>query len=229
MSVVLVVAAMVFAQVDPSASPPSSAPYPSSPSSSEAYPAPGPADASSQAAPQPLPAPEPEPEPPLGKWGLILDAGLPDGFSVSALFRPAHFFRLSAGGAYNIIGYGVRGGVSLVPFNAVVTPSLNLDAGYFFEADATAVIQRVLPQIDLAPVGDIPRHVSYQYATASLGLELGSPQKVVFFLRVGISYLQSTIKGFEAILRTFDPTVEAKDPTLRATIPALKLGIILYF
>ena len=224
MSVVLVVAAVVIAQVAPAASqspqtPPASM-APASPGAPEANP-PAPADNP--------PPPSEEPQGELPHWGLLLDAGLPDGFSLSAIYRPAHWFRASAGAAYNIVGYGVRGGVSFIPFESVVTPSLNLDGGHFFDADATEVLRRALPDVDLSAAGDIPRHVSYQYATASLGLEVGSPRRVVFYLRLGLSYMQSTIQGFEAILRTFDPTVEAKNPTLRATVPAAKLGIVLYF
>lgn len=193
---------------------------------------PGPsAGAPAEEAPTPAPPLPVASAPPadIPHWGILLEAGLPDGLTLSAVYRPFSWIRASAGAGYNMLGYGIRGGVSLVPFDFVLAPSLSLDAGQFFEADATPLLQQVLPGVDLSAAGDIPKHVSYQFGTASLGLEVGSPRHFSIFLRVGLSYIQSTFKGFEALLRTVDPDVEAQDPVLRATIPSAKLGLVTYF
>ena len=185
--------------------------------------------------PAPPSRPPPSAPPPgLPNFGLLLEAGFPDGLSLSAVYRPFTWIRASAGAAYNLSGFGVRGGLALIPLDFFLAPSLSVDVGQFFEFDTTTILALVLPQVDLGEVGGLIKHVSYRYGTASLGLELGSPRHFVIFLRVGVSYVEGTLGGFEAFMKDVvgpeeAPNLEAKDLLLRATLPAARLGIIAYF
>ena len=156
---------------------------------------------------------------PSTRWlGVTVDAGVPDGMAASVALRPWHWLRLQAGGLHNTISPGLRGGVSLVPFYFWITPSLTLEAGHYFDGDATWIARRLTPNRNLDPLF---RNVGYDFGNAHLGLELGSPRSVSFFLRAGISYAKMT--GIN------DPTIQAGDVPLSGVIPSAKLGLLIYF
>ena len=67
-------------------------------------------------------------------WGLMLDAGAPDGFNASIVARPFSFLRMQLGGGSNLVSKGVRAGLALVPFGA--GPSLTIEGGHYFDGDA---------------------------------------------------------------------------------------------
>ena len=54
---------------------------------------------------------------------------LPGGAGATLLYRPWWWLRFNGGLAYDVVGFGYRGGVSLAPGHGVVTPTLNFDAG----------------------------------------------------------------------------------------------------
>src|SRR5262249_59335036 len=64
-------------------------------------------------------APEPveNSSPPYHRFGLMVDAGLPDGIGVSAAFRPTYWLRLQLGVLENTASPGGRAGVTLMPFH----------------------------------------------------------------------------------------------------------------
>lgn len=165
------------------------------------------------------------------KFGVSLDAGVPDGIGLSGVYRPFYWLRANAGLAYNGFGYGVRGGFSLAPFYFPITPVLSADVGHFFEANVTTLVQKATPDTDLSQAGDALKHVGYDYASAQVGFEVGSPRRFTFSLRVGYSYLQTTLTGFEAALQSAsgDSTIEAKPVKVKVTFPSAKLGFTLYF
>jgi len=235
---VLLVAAALWACVAPAAA--AEQPLAQAQDPAGTSPAPAPADAAAPAA-APLPADAPraeappaaapavDPEAPL-HFGLMADVGLPDGAGLSAVYRPLSWLRVNAGLTYNLLGFGVRGGVSLIPFYFFITPSLNLEVGHYFESNATGILQQVLPQVDLSQGGDALRRVTYDYGNAQVGLEIGSARRFIFFLRGGISYLQSNVTGFEQALQNAsgDATLTAQPLKVRATFPSVKLGFLLY-
>src|SRR3954463_416251 len=83
------------------------------------------------------PVVEPPAEAPGDKLGLglMLDGGAPDGVGISAVVRPGRWLRINAGLTTNTLSLGVRGGISLIPLTAFVTPSINLDLGHYFDAN----------------------------------------------------------------------------------------------
>jgi hypothetical protein len=234
---VVLVAAALWASLAPAvaraqvaqATPPADAPVQEAPSTPAVPtpPAPGPA-AEASATPAP-PTATATPEADYLKFGMGLDAGIPDGAGLSGIYRPFTWLRANAGINWNYIGYGVHGGVSLVPFYFPITPSLNLEGGHFFETDATPFANQLLPGQDLSAVGDALRRVSYNYGNAQLGLEVGVPQRFIFSLRAGLSYLQTSIPIQQALQNIQgDTTIEAAPVTIKATLPSVKLGFILY-
>lgn len=167
----------------------------------------------------------------LTHWGAMLDVGVPDGAGLSLLWRPVYFLRLNAGLTYNLLGVGVRGGVSLIPFYYWITPSLTLDVGHYFDADLSKYSdQLVSDPTGKAILGDALSKFSYDYGNLHLGLEIGSPHRFLFTLRGGVSYATTTIHNFQAAAQaaTSDTNLTAADPTVKAVFPSLKLGFILY-
>jgi len=73
---------------------------------------------------------------PLPKLGLTLGAGVPDGATGSLTYRPFSWVHAEVGMSYNLISKGVRAGVSLVPFGA--GPSATLEARAFTTARSSS-------------------------------------------------------------------------------------------
>lgn len=170
-------------------------------------------------------APSPAASDKLPQFGLSAAAGVPDGLVLSGLYRPVDFLRLSAGGSWNYFGYGVQGGVGLVPFQWPIAPTFNLEVGHYFDSDMRWVASRN------AELNPLLEKVGYSYANAQLGIEVGSSRRFVFFVRAGLSYFWTTIHGVNTYTTTSGSqtaTVRIADPQLRATMPSLKLGFLFY-
>ena len=153
--------------------------------------------------------------------GLQIDAGVPDGANVAVVWRPWHWLRFHGGGAYNMVGFGVRGGVSLLPLDAWLTPSLVVEGGHFFEGDLQGFVATLAGE---APDGT-PRDVRYDYGNLHLGLELGSPD-FTFYLRGGYSLVDATV-----VPDTESPADNLRferDAHVRALTPSGKLGFVVY-
>jgi len=163
------------------------------------------------------------------KLGVMLDVGAPDGVGVSAVLRPVSWLRINAGLTTNTLSLGVRGGISLVPLSSFVSPSLNLDLGHYFDANYNELVDRFggIPLRTSVPIDD----VGFNYGGASVGLELGKPERFSFSLRVGLAHGSLVIEDAERLLKdvTGDPDITAKPLSFRFTTPAVKLGFLLYF
>ncbi|MFL5345370.1 MAG: autotransporter outer membrane beta-barrel domain-containing protein [Hyalangium sp.] len=163
------------------------------------------------------------------KLGAMLDVGAPDGIGVSAVVRPARWLRINGGVTTNTLSLGVRGGISLIPLTAIVSPSINLDVGHYFNTNYNKLIDRLggIPLKTTVPIDD----VGYNYGGASLGLEIGKPERFSVYLRVGLAHGSMVIQDAEKLLQdvTGDPDVTAKPLNLRFTTPTAKLGFLLYF
>lgn len=175
------------------------------------------------AAPHSLP-----PGSPLPRLGLMLDAGAPDGIGVSGVVRPLSWLRLNAGGVTNLAGFGLRAGASFAPFRFLLTPSLNVDVGHHFKADYTRLVERFGG--NLGSTGATLKDVGYNFASASLGVEVGAQSGLSFFLRAGLSYWDFSPADAEQALRdaSGDPTLSVSPVSLRFSSPSVKLGFTLF-
>lgn len=163
------------------------------------------------------------------KLGAMLDVGAPDGVGVSLVLRPAPWLRINGGVTTNTLSLGVRGGISLVPLSTFVAPSINLDLGHYFNASYNTLVTRFggTSLQTTAPIED----VGYNYGGASVGLEIGKPDRFSFSLKAGLAHGSMVIQDAEQLLRdvTKDPELTAKPLSLRFTTPSIKLGFLLYF
>jgi hypothetical protein len=164
------------------------------------------------------------------RWGLLLDGGLPELVGASLLYRPLPWLRFNAGLATNTAGLAVRAGVG-VAFYFPITPSLNLDVGHYFPADYRPLAQRLGMSAADETVALALQDISYDFASATVGLELGSPRHFSFFVRAGISYWSFNVGQSEALLRAAlqDQGLTADPVQLRFTSPSAKVGFLIYF
>lgn len=161
------------------------------------------------------------------QWGLLVDGGLPQGLSLSATFRPVSSVRFFAGPAWNYAGFGIQGGVSVVPWHFAVTPVLTVEAGRYFSEDVSFIAsggQGVPP--DIKP---LMKNMSYTYGALHAGLEFGSQSAFNFAVDLGLAYVSLAAKGTVTKTDGSGTTVTFKDPRVRATLPSVKLGLHYWF
>lgn len=164
-----------------------------------------------------------EPGAPTPTWlGLLVDAGVPDGAGISVAYRPWSWLRLQGGGIYNTVNGGFRGGVTLLPFYSWFTPTLTVEAGHYSGGDASSVTRRFSNDPRLTNAFN----VAYNFENAHLGVEVGSPRWVAFFLRAGLSYVQMTADVQPMIS---DSTIRAQPLQIKLIMPSVKLGLVMYF
>ncbi|BDG04524.1 hypothetical protein [Anaeromyxobacter oryzae] len=194
-----------------------------------------PATASSGTDPADLPPPPAPPATPAAtdaaaprtgsRFGVQVETGLPEGLAVGVTFRPVSSVRLWAGPAWNYVSFGGQLGVAIVPFRWALSPVLSLEAGRYFRAD----LSRFVNEGTGAPKGVEPllKNVSYDYAAAHLGFELGSQRGFAFSVRAGLAYVRMATHGSTAPTSSGtagDAQVYFVDPRVNATIPSVKLG-----
>jgi hypothetical protein len=158
--------------------------------------------------------------------GLQLDGGFPGGAGLAAVFRPYKAFRFNGGVNYDLAGFGVRGGASYIPFEWGLTPTLNVEGGHYFEGDASKYANSATARVLL-------RSVQHDFVTTSLGLEFGSQQRFVFFVRGGISWIWSEARNVrEAVAAgnsgSSSQLVSAGNVSLFARAPSVSLGFLLF-
>jgi len=166
---------------------------------------------------------------PRTRFGMSLDAGVPDGVGIAFRYRPVHWLRVDAGLTNNAGAYGVRGGFSLAPFYFPITPTAGIDVGQTFQGNYVAGYKRL--GVDLTEAATLFHDMTYFYANAHVGFEIGSARRFVFFLRGGLSYVSLKAPGFEAFLQeqAEDPSVTVRVERARGTMPSGKLGFTFYF
>lgn len=162
-------------------------------------------------------------------WGLLLDAGFPEGAAVGVVFRPVSEVRIWAGPAWNVVAFGVQGGVTVVPWHLGVSPILSLEGGRYFSADATFLANRS---------GGVPKEieplledVSYDYGALHLGVEVGARSGFAVSLRAGLAYVSLRARGTATATDSGSSgaIVTFTDPRVRATVPSVKLALQLWF
>jgi hypothetical protein len=159
-------------------------------------------------------------------FGLQLDGGFPAGAGAAAVFRPYSVLRLNGGVNYDLAGFGVRGGASLIPFEWVITPTLNVEGGHYFDGDASRFASSPGARVLLS-------HVQHDFVTTSVGLEFGSQERFVFFLRGGMSWIWSDARNVREAVTAQNPgsasqLVRAGDVSIFARAPSVSLGFLLY-
>jgi hypothetical protein len=178
----------------------------------------------------PPPAPAPAPVPPGSSpslFGLLVDGGFPDGLGLSAVVRPWQPLRADAGVTYNVVGFGVRAGATLLPLTWAVSPLLRGEVGHMFESDASGLTESFGLRKSEAT---LLRAVSYDYASLQLGLQLGRGERFAFVLQGGLTWFRGPVKNFQAAFRAANPgsTLEIADPTVSGTVPSVTFGLLFF-
>jgi hypothetical protein len=161
--------------------------------------------------------------------GLGIDGGAPGGGGLTLLVRPFWWLRLNAGLAYNVIGFGYRGGITLAPGQWTITPTLNLDAGRYLSGDFNKFVNIADPN-----ERSLLSKTTYTFATAQVGLEFGSQRRFSFYLRGGLTYLTSTVSGaaLTAVVNGNSPdpsnTFQLADAKFSAIAPCASLGFNIF-
>jgi hypothetical protein len=163
-------------------------------------------------------------------WGLLVEGGFPEGLAASVVFRPVSEVRLWAGPAWNYVGWGVHGGVTVIPWHTGISPFLSLGGGRYFSADA-----RFLAGSSGVPeeVEPLLTNVSYDFLNARVGIEIGTRNAFAITIAAGLSYVALDAEG--TTTTEVDAgggttaTVTFTDPRLRGTVPSANVGIQLWF
>lgn len=159
-------------------------------------------------------------------FGLLVDGGVPGGAGLAGTFRPWRFLRVEGGLNWNYVSLGLRGGVTVIPFEWGITPTLHLEGGHFFPGDASRFASDAGAKLLLG-------HVPEDYMSASLGLEFGSQQRFVFFLRMGLSWIRTEVSNIAQAIAAENPggttTVKsAGNVSMLVQAPTLSLGVLFY-
>lgn len=158
---------------------------------------------------------------------MMVDAGVPDGFTGSLVFRPFRPLHVHAGVGTNLIAIGVRAGASLYLLPTQVSPSLNAEAGHYFPGNANG--------LGFTEDADYPllRQVGYDYANLHLGFDLGR-DRFSFYIHAGFSVVRGTLRHVgEAIEDEGEDdegiTVVAGEATATIIAPSARLGFLVFF
>ncbi|HYR19659.1 MAG TPA: hypothetical protein VEQ15_09225 [Myxococcales bacterium] len=159
-------------------------------------------------------------------FGLLVDGGVPGGAGLAGMFRPWRFLRLEGGLNWNYLSLGLRGGVTVIPFEWGLTPTLHLEGGHFFPGDASRFPSSAGAKILLG-------YVPEDYLSASLGLEFGSQQRFVFFLRAGLSWIRTEARNFAQAVTADNPgsptgVKSAGNISMLLQVPTVSFGVLLF-
>jgi hypothetical protein len=159
-------------------------------------------------------------------FGLLADGGVPGGAGMAGVFRPWSFLRVEGGLNWNYISVGLRGGVTVIPFEWGLTPTIHLEGGHFFPGDASRFASGAGAKLLLG-------HVPEDYLSASLGLEFGSQQRFVFFLRAGLSWIRTEVSNIAQAIAAENPggttTVKsAGNVSMLVQAPTVSFGVLFY-
>src|SRR5581483_2442473 len=134
--------------------------------------------------------------------GAGLDVGLPDGATVSIVYRPIRAVRAYVGLSHNAISLGQRGGLTLSPFSWWAAPTLSVEYGRFAEGNANPIARRVSG--DSSFDSSTLDRVGYSYENARLGLELGR-KWFTFFIHAGVSHVSGNVHNLSSVMSGSDP------------------------
>jgi hypothetical protein len=174
--------------------------------------------------------PMPAPEPSRAHFGLLVDAGLPDGAGASITLLPTAWLRFHVGVLSNGVSPGFRGGLTLAPFHFGITPIFSVEAGHYLEGDANQAV-RMITQ-DMSFHSDALTRFGYDFANAQVGFEVGPPDRWAFYVKGGASYLRPSLAvpvvAQQAIGQAAHGAIQF-DSNGSMFLPSLKVGITIYF
>lgn len=167
----------------------------------------------------------PDGDTPPRMFGAMFDLGVPDGTTLSFVYRPIDMARVHAGLGYNGVSPGLRIGGEFLPLGW--GPSLGLAYGHYFEGDANGLAGMFG---DPGDGSKLLENVGYDYFAMRVGMEFGGDH-FTFFARGGLCWLSTTIHELDSVIESDDPdsnmSVSVKeDPVLDAFLPTLQLGMI---
>ena len=161
--------------------------------------------------------------------GAGADVGLPDGATVSVVYRPIRQLRVHAGLSHNLISLGERVGITYVPFSWWAAPTVSLEYGHFAEGNANPIYHQIAG--DSAADRPALERVGYDYASARVGLELGR-KWFTFYLHAGVSRITGTVHNLDAETMSESSGTTSvsfpNDPTLKVWSVSARLGFIVY-
>jgi len=169
-----------------------------------------------------------QPDTSVPRFGVMVDAGLPDGGTASVVVRPWRPLRLSAGGSYNMVSTGYRAGLSLIPFNTWFTPTLSVDYGHYKDGDANPLARKISG--DPTFQSSILDRIGYDYLDAHVGLEFGR-KWFTFYIHAGVTRVTGAVHELDSATSSSDMTSVSfgKDPTVTLTSVSARVGFIVYF
>jgi hypothetical protein len=160
------------------------------------------------------------------RFGLQLDLGAPDVSGLSLVFRPWRALRVEAGGNFDVVSGGLHAGLTVLPFHWGVVPTAHVEVGHLFDGDVSGYAGSGTS----AATRLVLKQVGYDYANAQLGIELGSQDRFVFFVRGGVFWLWTEAKNFQqaANLNNSGASFVAANPSIKLRGPSVNLGFLLY-
>ncbi|MFY0571286.1 autotransporter outer membrane beta-barrel domain-containing protein [Archangium lansingense] len=163
------------------------------------------------------------------RYGVRLAAGAPEGVGLSAVIHPRRWARAHVGATRNTLGFGARGGLSLIPLELIISPLLELEYGYYFNADYEKLLTQLHGQPTTPTTGI--RRVGYHQVAGSVGLQFSPSRYVTLFGGVGISYWFIEVANAKAFISEAedDPEITARPLNLGLSSPVAKLGLLVYF
>jgi hypothetical protein len=165
-----------------------------------------------------------------GSVGVMVDAGVPDGFNGSLVVRPFRPLNIHAGVGTNLISYGVRAGAQLYLLPTAISPTLSAEVGRYFPGDANEAIARLGVSAD----SDNPllREVGYDYANLHLGLDFGR-EHFSFYIHAGFSAVRGKIRHLdELVAEDADESLTfevGQDATANIVAPSARIGFLFFF
>lgn len=161
--------------------------------------------------------------------GAGLDVGLPDGATVSIVYRPIRSIRAHVGLSHNAISLGQRAGITLSPFSWWATPTLSFEYGRFAEGNANPIARQISG--DSGFNSTTLDRVGYSYENARLGLEFGR-KWFTFYIHAGVSHISGTVHNLSSAMMGSDPGMTSvsfsKDPSVHVWTASARLGFVVY-
>jgi hypothetical protein len=160
-------------------------------------------------------------------FGLLLDGSFPDGVGLSAVARPWRALRADAGLTYNVLGFGVRAGATLLPLPWPVAPLLRAEIGHAFESDASGLASSFGVRTSESL---LLKAVSYDYASLQVGLQLGRADRFALVVQGGLAWFRGPVKNFQAAVHAANPgsTLEVTDPIVSGSVPCASIGLVFF-
>jgi hypothetical protein len=157
---------------------------------------------------------------PRYRWlGLQADVGVPDGAGIGVAVRPGiTWARLEASYTYSVVASGVRGGVTLDPFDAIIAPTITVEGGETFNGE--------LPG-SWVGLSNNPR-LNYEYVNVHLGLELGRRDSWRIFIRGGATRVHAEAADLRAANGTTTTTVDRLEANANV-LGTAKIGFMVLF